>query len=40
MVTATTPNWSDYQQVEVRPEQVEELIRFLTDTVAAIPADR
>jgi hypothetical protein len=40
IVTATTPSWSEYHQVELRPEQVEELIRFLTDTVAAAPPDR
>jgi hypothetical protein len=40
IVTATTPSWSEYRQVELRPEQVEELIQFLTETLASDPADQ
>jgi len=30
----------DYHQVELRPDQVEELIQFLTETLASNPGDR
>jgi hypothetical protein len=30
----------DYHQVELRPEQVEELIQFLSETLASDPGDR
>lgn len=30
----------DHQQIELRPEQVEELIAFLSETLAEAPADR
>jgi hypothetical protein len=30
----------DHQEIELRPEQVEELIEFLTETLAEPPADR
>lgn len=35
-----TPPISDYHQVELRPDQVEQLIRFLTETLASDPGDR
>jgi hypothetical protein len=35
-----TPPVSDYHQVELRPEQVKELIQFLTKTLASDAADR
>lgn len=40
IVTATTSNWAKPMQVELRPDQVERLIEFLSDTVAREPGDR
>ena len=40
IVTATTPGVGQLMQVELRPDQVEELIEFLSETVALQPADR
>jgi len=40
VTAAGTANWSQYQQVELRPDQVEELIQFLTETLGSDPADR
>jgi hypothetical protein len=40
IVTATTPSWTEYRQVELRPEQVDELIRFLNETLASDAAHR
>jgi hypothetical protein len=40
IVTATTPRWDAPAQVELRPDQLEQLIAFLSDTVALQPQDR
>lgn len=33
IVTATTPGWHECMQVKLRPEQVRELMAFLSETV-------
>jgi hypothetical protein len=33
-------NASDYRQIELTPDQVEQLITYLTETLASEPADR
>jgi len=40
IVSVSTTMWSESRQVELRPEQVEALVAFLTETVASAPADR
>ncbi len=40
IVTATTKRWDKLLQVELRADQVETLIAFLSETVALRPADR
>ena len=40
IVTATTTRWDKFAQVELRPDQVESLIAFLSETVALQPRDR
>lgn len=41
MVTvAKTTTWSESRYVELRPEQVEKLIQFLTETLASDAANR
>jgi hypothetical protein len=40
IVTATTVSWEKPMQVELRPDQVERLIEFLSQTVAREPGDR
>ena len=40
IVTATTTRGDQLAQVELRPDQVEQLITFLSETVALQPRDR
>jgi hypothetical protein len=40
IVTATTPRWDGGGQVALQPDQVDRLIRFLSETVALQPHDR
>jgi hypothetical protein len=40
IVTATTSSWDKSMQVELRPDQVERLIEFLSGTVVREPGDR
>jgi len=41
IVTVSKTAWSDgYQQVELRPDQLEELRDYLSETIALNPPDR
>jgi hypothetical protein len=40
IVTATTVRWSEVKVVELRPNQVKELIDFLSETVELQPSNR
>jgi hypothetical protein len=40
IVTATTQQWGEERQVELRPEQVTTLIQFLSETVGQEASDR
>jgi hypothetical protein len=37
-VSVSTETWRDFQQMELRPEQVQELIEFLVATLGAPPS--
>ena len=40
LLTVTTARWDKPVQVELRPDQVERLIEFLSGTLAREPGDR
>jgi hypothetical protein len=40
LLTATTPTYEQVMQVELRPDQVKELIEFLSETVDVRPTER
>ncbi len=40
IVTVTTQRWDKLMQIELRPDQVEELVAFLSETIALEPTER
>ena len=40
IMTATTPRWDKRMQVELRPDQVRELVAFLSESVELQPSER